>query len=142
MPGDPGSGGPRLEGPPRRRLHRRSKDPSAPHRSHARGGPLQRGRSAKLAGNVQRDRRTDAVLTGLGWRVLRFWEHEDPDAVVDRICAALRDCGEHRTPAARDRLGSGRAGSAVGGGVCAAAGGAVTEGGGSRQAVPLTGWLG
>jgi DNA mismatch endonuclease (patch repair protein) len=29
------------------------------------------------------------VLAGLGWRVLRFWEHEDPDAVVDRICAEL-----------------------------------------------------
>ena len=43
----------------------------------------------KLAANTARDRRTDAVLTGLGWRVLRFWEHEDPDDVVDRICAAL-----------------------------------------------------
>jgi DNA mismatch endonuclease (patch repair protein) len=29
------------------------------------------------------------VLTGLGWRVLRFWEHEDPDAVVEAICAEL-----------------------------------------------------
>ncbi|WP_369139017.1 very short patch repair endonuclease [Modestobacter versicolor] len=45
--------------------------------------------TAKLAANVARDRRTDAVLTGLGWQVLRFWEHEDPDAVVDRICAEL-----------------------------------------------------
>jgi DNA mismatch endonuclease, patch repair protein len=43
----------------------------------------------KLAANVARDRRTDAVLTGLGWRVLRFWEHEDPDAVVETICAEL-----------------------------------------------------
>jgi DNA mismatch endonuclease (patch repair protein) len=43
----------------------------------------------KLAGNVARDRRTDGVLTGLGWRVLRFWEHEDPDAVADAICAEL-----------------------------------------------------
>jgi DNA mismatch endonuclease, patch repair protein len=38
---------------------------------------------------VARDRRTDAVLTGLGWRVLRFWEHEDPDVVVESICAQL-----------------------------------------------------
>ena len=38
---------------------------------------------------MARDRRTDAVLTGLGWQVLRFWEHEDPDAVADVICAAL-----------------------------------------------------
>jgi DNA mismatch endonuclease (patch repair protein) len=29
------------------------------------------------------------VLLGEGWQVLRFWEHEDPDAVVDAICAAL-----------------------------------------------------
>ena len=43
----------------------------------------------KLAANVARDRRTDGVLTGLGWRVLRFWEHEDPDAVADAICAEL-----------------------------------------------------
>ena len=66
------------------------KDPSAPHHSQARGGPLQRGRwSAKLAANVARDRRTDTTLTASGWRVLRFWEHEPPDAVVEAICAAL-----------------------------------------------------
>jgi DNA mismatch endonuclease (patch repair protein) len=45
--------------------------------------------AAKLAGNAARDRRADAVLSGLGWRVLRFWEHEDPDDVADAICAAL-----------------------------------------------------
>jgi DNA mismatch endonuclease (patch repair protein) len=45
--------------------------------------------AAKLAGNAARDRRVDAVLRGEGWRVLRFWEHEDPDAVADAICAAL-----------------------------------------------------
>ncbi len=45
--------------------------------------------TAKLAANVARDRRADAVLTGLGWRVLRFWEHEDPTEVADAICAAL-----------------------------------------------------
>ena len=45
--------------------------------------------AAKLAANAARDRRADALLTGLGWRVLRFWEHEDPDDVADAICAAL-----------------------------------------------------
>jgi DNA mismatch endonuclease, patch repair protein len=45
--------------------------------------------AAKLAGNVARDRRADAVLRAEGWRVLRFWEHEDPDAVADAICRAL-----------------------------------------------------
>jgi DNA mismatch endonuclease (patch repair protein) len=69
-----------------RRLVVFGKDPSAPHRSQARGGPLQRGRRVEpSAGN----RRADAVLTGLGWRVLRFWEHEDPEAVVEVICAEL-----------------------------------------------------
>ncbi len=51
--------------------------------------------TAKLAANVARDRRADAVLTGLGWRVLRFWEHEDPTEVADAICAAL---GRPATP--------------------------------------------
>ncbi len=45
--------------------------------------------AAELAANTARDRRADAVLTGLGWRVLRFWEHEDPDDVADAICAEL-----------------------------------------------------
>lgn len=41
----------------------------------------------KLAGNVARDRATDAHLEALGWSVVRFWEHDDPDiaaAVVRR----------------------------------------------------------
>jgi DNA mismatch endonuclease (patch repair protein) len=38
---------------------------------------------------VARDRRTDALLTSLGWRVLRFWEHQPPAEVADEICAAL-----------------------------------------------------
>ncbi|MCZ2818591.1 DUF559 domain-containing protein [Modestobacter sp. VKM Ac-2984] len=42
-----------------------------------------------MTANLVRDRRTDAVLTELGWRVLRFWEHEDPESVADVICAAL-----------------------------------------------------
>ena len=45
--------------------------------------------AAKLAANSARDARTDAVLRAEGWRVLRFWEHEDPEQVADAICAAL-----------------------------------------------------
>lgn len=46
--------------------------------------------ASKLDGNVERDRRTDVELTELGWTVLRFWEHEQPDVVADEICATLK----------------------------------------------------
>lgn len=45
----------------------------------------------KLDGNIQRDRRTDAELTSLGWRVLRFWEHEPAESVADVICGVLAE---------------------------------------------------
>jgi len=45
--------------------------------------------AAKLAANAARDARTDAVLTAEGWRVLRFWEHQDLDEVADAVCRAL-----------------------------------------------------
>lgn len=41
--------------------------------------------TAKLDRNVERDRRADADLTAAGWIVLRFWEHELPNKVADRI---------------------------------------------------------
>ncbi|MFD1574250.1 very short patch repair endonuclease [Agromyces cerinus subsp. nitratus] len=43
----------------------------------------------KLAANIERDRDTDRRLEEAGWRVLRFWEHEAPSAVADRISTAL-----------------------------------------------------
>lgn len=43
----------------------------------------------KLDGNVRRDRRLDVELATRGWVVLRFWEHEEPVAVADTICAEL-----------------------------------------------------
>ncbi len=52
----------------------------------------------KLAGNVARDRDTDAQLDGLGWRVVRAWEHRDPEAVADRVERIVRS-----QPAARGR---------------------------------------
>jgi len=33
---------------------------------------------AKLASNVERDRRVDSALVDAGWCVIRVWEHEDP----------------------------------------------------------------
>lgn len=46
--------------------------------------------AAKLAGNVARDRATDAQLEAAGWQVVRVWEHEDPAAAADRVQAAVR----------------------------------------------------
>lgn len=44
----------------------------------------------KLLRNVERDRETDALLQNQGWIVLRFWEHEDPRAVVGTILETVR----------------------------------------------------
>ncbi|WP_040832896.1 very short patch repair endonuclease [Nocardia brevicatena] len=43
----------------------------------------------KLAGNVARDRETDAALAAAGWQVIRIWEHEDAILAADRVQAAL-----------------------------------------------------
>ena len=44
----------------------------------------------KIARNMERDRTSTARLSDAGWRVLRFWEHEDPDDVATRIIEAVR----------------------------------------------------
>jgi DNA mismatch endonuclease (patch repair protein) len=44
---------------------------------------------AKLAGNVRRDRVTDAALQARGWLVLRFWEHEEPGAAATAVIDAV-----------------------------------------------------
>lgn len=43
----------------------------------------------KLAGNVERDRRHDAVLKDAGWVVVRVWEHVDVSEAADLVAAAL-----------------------------------------------------
>lgn len=43
----------------------------------------------KLRANVDRDRRVDAALAREGWRVVRIWEHEDPDDAAARIALAI-----------------------------------------------------
>ena len=53
---------------------------------------------AKLAGNQERDRRTDSELDGLGWTPVRVWEHEDPQTAAERVAALVR---ERRVLAAR-----------------------------------------
>jgi DNA mismatch endonuclease (patch repair protein) len=39
----------------------------------------------KISTNQRRDRDTDAKLEAEGWRVLRFWEHEDPQEAAKTI---------------------------------------------------------
>ena len=43
----------------------------------------------KLKRNRDRDRLVDEALEGEGWQVLRAWEHESVDVVVERISVAL-----------------------------------------------------
>lgn len=49
----------------------------------------------KLKRNKTRDAETDDALESASWRVLRFWEHEAPEAVADRICSVIRAPDEH-----------------------------------------------
>ena len=43
----------------------------------------------KLKQNVDRDRMKDRELLIAGWRVLRFWEHVDPEAAKSDIISTL-----------------------------------------------------
>ncbi|GAB2526110.1 very short patch repair endonuclease [Nocardia heshunensis] len=45
----------------------------------------------KLAGNVARDRDTDARLTAAGWTVVRVWEHEAAVSAADLVMRALTE---------------------------------------------------
>jgi DNA mismatch endonuclease (patch repair protein) len=44
----------------------------------------------KIQSNVRRDRDTDAELAAAGWRVLRFWEHEDATTAATTIARLLK----------------------------------------------------
>ena len=45
---------------------------------------------AKIAGNLQRDRDTDARLLAAGWRVLRFWEHDDLGRAAREVASVVQ----------------------------------------------------
>jgi DNA mismatch endonuclease (patch repair protein) len=47
---------------------------------------------AKIERNIARDRRADAELASMNWRVLRLWDFEvetDPDGSVERVLAEI-----------------------------------------------------
>jgi DNA mismatch endonuclease (patch repair protein) len=44
----------------------------------------------KLARNFLRDRETNELLNAAGWRVLRYWEHEDSTAIAKSVEEAVR----------------------------------------------------
>ena len=46
--------------------------------------------ASKISDNIARDADTNARLEAAGWTVLRFWEHEDPEAVADIVQERLR----------------------------------------------------
>ncbi len=46
---------------------------------------------AKLDGNIERDRRNDEALIGLGWVPVRVWEHEDLSEAAERIRKIWRE---------------------------------------------------
>ena len=55
----------------------------------------------KLEMNQLRDLSATAQLEGLGWTVLRFWEHEPPDTVARSVAgawSALRDESGDQAP--------------------------------------------
>ena len=43
----------------------------------------------KIVRNVERDAETTTYLQQAEWTVLRFWEHEDPESVADRVQEAV-----------------------------------------------------
>ncbi|CAN02026.1 very short patch repair endonuclease [Clavibacter michiganensis] len=57
----------------------------------------------KLARNVERDAEVAAVLRGLGWTVLRFWEHVPAQDTADRIIVAVERARESASRAGHPR---------------------------------------
>ena len=57
-------------------------------------GTIPRSNSAwwqnKLEANRARDASANEQLHELGWTVLRFWEHEAPDAVAEQVYSVVR----------------------------------------------------
>lgn len=50
--------------------------------------------AVKLRRNKVRDAETDDLLRSACWRVLRLWEHEDPQLVTELVCSVVQAHGE------------------------------------------------
>lgn len=59
---------------------------------HGRRPSIQNGHywRPKIAGNMERDRRHSDALEAAGWKVLRFWEHDEPTAVAREVAEGVR----------------------------------------------------
>lgn len=55
----------------------------------------------KLRRNAERDDEIDDLMRGIGWRVLRIWEHTAPSDAADAVELALRGASEEPMPVAR-----------------------------------------
>lgn len=55
----------------------------------------------KIETNRARDTDTENRLRGLGWNVLRVWEHEVPGEVAQRIAVLIRESMKNRTESER-----------------------------------------
>ncbi|MFC4495936.1 very short patch repair endonuclease [Streptomyces ovatisporus] len=53
--------------------------------------------SDKVRRNIIRDQDTDSRLAEAGWTVLRFWEHESPDACALQIVATVSSLRPQRS---------------------------------------------
>ena len=59
----------------------------------------------KLKQNVDRDRAIDRELMAAGWTVLRFWEHDSPEAARVGVLSALNQTANQITTLATDMNG-------------------------------------
>jgi DNA mismatch endonuclease (patch repair protein) len=50
---------------------------------------------AKIEANRRRDADTDARLSRAGWKVVRVWTHDDPQAKAAEIAEIVRGSREH-----------------------------------------------
>ena len=62
----------------------------------------------KIARNQERDAEKAAALEAAGWTVLRFWEHEGPDAIADAVRGRVKQETRCRPDAARAASVGGR----------------------------------